>query len=154
MKFELLVARLCKIIGEESAKLDDDKHIAFSMGDVVLHLQDYSEMDTFLAYADIGELPSSGVQLFMEQVLKANWIFQGTDGASLSINKNNGKLAISQYWTNSSMTQDEFINVLNRFLQVVQNWRDILEQYRLSGPALRSPEKNKVRRSDEGSAYL
>lgn len=132
MRLEELIDHLGEVIGDKSVSLDANKHVAFTFEDVILHLYKVPEHGAFLAHADIGELPQDGREAFMEQVLRTNWNFQGTGGANLAINNKNGKLALSQYWFEETMTKEKFIEVLNRFLQVIQDWEGILRDYRPS----------------------
>ena len=126
-----------KLIEELNAKYDtqiEDAGGAFALEfdgqTVVLQLAGGRSGDILLAHADLGEVPPDRREALAASALEANFLYQGTGGATLAVNPRNGHLHIQKYNWLDRLDAEKAISDLTRFAETAHAWRKILESPR------------------------
>jgi hypothetical protein len=93
---------------------------------VVLQMADD---DLLLVRADLGEIPPDRRDSFAYAALEANYLYQGTGGATLAINPRNGHLHIQKYNWLDRLDPDKVLDTLSRFADTSLKWQKLLSDY-------------------------
>ena len=83
------------------------------------------ESDDFMLIADVAPFPQQSAETFAKAVLKANWLFEGTAGATFSICPETGFLTLSQLVRGADLTVDAFQEIVGRLTGLVARWRTL-----------------------------
>ena len=126
MEFKELVKALGEKLGieldgtEGACGLDVD-------GTTVI-LQDAGEM--LLVRGEIGEPPPQDMESLFRAVLDANFLYQGTGGATIARSPENGLLVLQKYDWLERTDADRALATVTRFAETLAAWRRILADYR------------------------
>lgn len=93
--------------------------------DVVL--QDAGEL--LLLRAEVGEIPEDGKAEILASAMKANFLYQGTGGATLAVNPADGMLHIHKYNWMERMDAETVLDALDKLADAANAWRKILADY-------------------------
>ena len=84
--------------------------------------------DLLLTYADLGEVSPDLRDRVFAAAMEANFLYQGTGGATLAVNSNNGHLHLQKYnWLNR-LDVEKAVTGLTRFADTVAVWKGILTE--------------------------
>ena len=92
---------------------------------VVLQLAD---VDLVLVRADLGNLPPDRRNALAMVALEANFLYQGTGGATLAVNPANGHFHIQKYNWLERLDVDKTIDMLTRFADTVATWERLASE--------------------------
>ena len=90
---------------------------------VILNLAD---SDLLLIHADLGEIPPDLREKVAAAALEANFLYQGTGGATLAVNPFDGHLHLQKYNWLERLDPDKVLNTLSRFADTALTWRKII----------------------------
>ena len=105
-------------------------------------LQDAGEL--LLLRAEVGEIPADGKETILLSAMEANFLYQGTGGATLAVNHEDGRLHVHKYNWMERLDADTVLEALEKLSRTVAAWRKILADYR--------PEAEAPGASETGSA--
>ena len=126
MTFEDLLGALSKTLGIEIE--DAGGAAAVDIDGTVVVLQDAGEM--LLMRAEIGEFPPDGKEDLLRSAMEANFLYQGTGGATLAVNPADGHLHIQKYNWLERLDADMAFDMLERFADTIAVWQKVLADYR------------------------
>lgn len=122
-----------KLIEELNARLGvdiEDAGGAFALevdGEtVVLQLAGGPGADILLARVDLGEIPADRRDALAVAALEANYLYQGTGGATLAFNPADGHLHLHRYDWLDRIDADKALEVLSRFVDTAVAWKRIV----------------------------
>ena len=78
----------------------------------------------------VGEPPAEGQERFSALLLQANFLFKGTDGATLSQNPDTKEYALVRVLSLSLLDLDSFSSALEKFVNGIESWRKLLADFR------------------------
>ena len=110
---------------------------AVEIGDVVVILQDAGEL--LLLRAEIGELPDEGRYALAAAAMRANFLYQGTGGATLALDPDSDRLHLQKYNWMEKLEPDAALDMLERFADTVATWTCIVADYRPDAEANHAP---------------
>ncbi len=84
-------------------------------------LQDAGEL--LLLRAEIGEIPGDGRERFLASAMEANFLYQGTGGATLALDPQTGHLVIQKYNWLERLDAETAFTTLERFADIAATWR-------------------------------
>ena len=96
-------------------------------GETVI-LQDAGEL--LLVRAEVGEIPADGREGILASAMEANFLYQGTGGATLAVNPADGRLVVQKYNWLERLDPETVFDTLERFADTAAAWRRILADYR------------------------
>ena len=142
MEFEELLKPLAEACGIERLEPDESHMVHLGADGTALTIVGDPETRQIVLFSEIGDLPAEGRERFYEQALKANWLFQGGDGASLAINPESDILTLNRAMPMDILDGDGFVELVRGFLvtlcrwrQLAQNWRDAMDDDDADGEA-------------------
>ena len=126
MKFTRLVESLAEKLGIEITDEGGAAAVGIDGLTVLLHEADD---DLLLLHADLGEIPAAGRDVLAVAALQANFLYQGTGGATLAINPRDGHLHIQKYNWLDRLDPDKVLDTLSRFADTSLKWQKLLSDY-------------------------
>ena len=126
MKFRSLVESLAEKIGIEIA--DEGGAAAVGIAGLTILLHEADD-DLLLLHADLGEIPAAGRDALAQAALQANFLYQGTGGATLAINPRDGHLHVQKYNWLDRLDPDKALDTLTRFADTSLSWQKLLADY-------------------------
>ena len=128
MTFGELIDVLGKRLGVEI----EDAGGAFALeidGETVI-LQDAGEL--LLVRAEVGEIPADGREGILASAMEANFLYQGTGGATLAVNPADGRLHLQKYNWMERLDADSVLAAIGNMADTAAAWRRVLADYRSS----------------------
>ena len=101
---------------------------AVEIDGTVVVLQDAGEL--LLLRAEIGEMPDEGREALLASAMKANFLYQGTGGATLAVNPADGKLHIQKYNWMERIDAESGLVAIGNLSDTAAAWRRILADCR------------------------
>ena len=126
MTFGELIDVLGKRLGVEI----EDAGGAFALeidGETVI-LQDAGEL--LLVRAEVGEIPADGREGILASAMEANFLYQGTGGATLAVNPADGRLHLQKYNWMERIDAESALAAIGNMADTAAAWRRILADYR------------------------
>ena len=80
-----------------------------------------------MVVAEIGEQNPDADEACSSALLKANYLFAGTGGATLCRNPETGAFAIMRAWPLASLDGDAFASAVNGLLTTAEKWKAVVE---------------------------
>ena len=135
MTFEKLAEELSAKLGVEI----EDAGGAFALDvdgqTVILQLAGGRDGDILLMRADLGEIAPDQRDSLATAALEANWLYQGTGGATLAFNPNDEHLHLHRYDWLDRLDSDKALEALSRFAETAAAWRRIAAEMPVQKPA-------------------
>ena len=122
MKFTRLVESLAEKLGIEITDEGGAAAVGIDGLTVLLHEADD---DLLLFHADLGEIPAGGWDVLAVAALQANFLYQGTGGATLAVDSRDGHLHLQKYNWLDRIDMDKVLSGLTRFADTVKAWKEI-----------------------------
>ena len=129
MEFKELVTAFGEKYGIEELSADDG---AFSLDIDGMQIEVFHNEveDTLFICGVIGEAPAEGMDRFGTLLLEANFLFQGTDGATLSRNPDTKEYALVRALPLALLDVDSFSSALEKFINGLESWIKLLTDFR------------------------
>ena len=103
---------------------------------VVIHDAD----DLVLLAAEIGPPPpEEGLETLFSTVLKANWLYRGTGGATLAINPEDGCIWLEKYNFLERLDGAKGVEMVTRFAETAKTWRELVADFKPNVPSGGNP---------------
>lgn len=125
MTFEDLIGALGKKL--EIDIEDAGGAVAMEIDGVDVVLQDAGEL--LLMRAEVGELPGGGEGEILAAAMRANFLYQGTGGATLAVNPADGRLHVHKYNWMERLDAETVLDALDKLADTASAWRKILADY-------------------------
>ena len=91
--------------------------------------------DLLLMHADIDELTPDNRDRILAAAMEANFLYQGTGGATLAVDPRSSHLYLQKYNWLDRLDAEKAVTSLTRFADTVKSWRELVAGLR-SGEAL------------------
>ena len=125
MTFEDLVEALGKRLEIEIE--DSGGAVAMEIDGTNVVLQDAGEL--LLIRAEVGEIPEGGKAEILASAMKANFLYQGTGGATLAVNPADGMLHVHKYNWMERLDAETVLEALDKLADTANAWRKIIADY-------------------------
>ena len=102
---------------------------------VILQLAGGRDGDILFSHSDLGATPAERMESLLESALQANFLYQGTGGATVAMNPSDGHLHLQRYDWLARLDADRALDALARFADTVAAWRRILADCRQTAPS-------------------
>ena len=126
MEYRELVDAFAAKCGLESPDAKDGAAVFEIDGMSVGFIHDRAE-DAVMVVAEIGEQNPDADETCSSALLKANYLFAGTGGATLCRNPETGAFAIMRSWPLASLDADAFATAVNDLLTTAEKWKAVVE---------------------------
>ncbi len=129
MQYEKLLEALSEKLGIEIENVGGATAVEVDGQVVILQLAGARDDDILFTHADLGEIPIEGKEALAASALSANYLYQGTGGATLALNSADGHLHLQRYDWLDRLDVDRTVEILGRFAETAAAWRGILADY-------------------------
>ena len=129
MTFEELIAAFAARYGIEGLEAGDGAAALDVDGMEVGILYD-GPADAVTLCAEIGEPPATAEDRFGGVMLQANFLFRGTDGATLAQDPDTEAFAIVRALELPGLDPDAFSEAVERFVNQLERWKRLLADFR------------------------
>ena len=91
--------------------------------------------DLLLIHADIGEIPPENRDRLNAVAMEANFLYQGTGGATLAVDPRSGHLYLQKYNWLARLDVEKAVESLTRFADTVKIWKGLVAETTAGAPA-------------------
>ena len=127
MDFKEFIESLGKALGMQLENAGGACGLEVDGVTVMIHDAD----DLVLLTAEIGPPPpEEGLETLFSTVLKANWLYRGTGGATLAINPADGCIWLEKYNFLERLDGEKGVEMLTRFAETARTWRDLVAGFK------------------------
>ena len=131
MMFRELMAEFAGRIGlEEPVEIDEEGFCSFGFGDATVAMQGMDELETLALSADVGAPPPERLEQLYGEMLKANYNFAGTNGATLSLDPRTGSAHLCRCVPYSALGGDRLETFVLDFITALADWRRRVRDFR------------------------
>lgn len=141
MEYPELVKALGGKLGIELDGADGAVGIEVDGVPVILQLAGGRDGDILFSHSDLGEAPAERMESLLESALQANFLYQGTGGATVAMNPADGHLHLQRYDWLARLDADRALEALTRFADTVAAWRRIIADCRQAAPSAQPPSE-------------
>lgn len=111
---------------------DADGIYSIDVDGMTISFSEVVESRSVAIYGEVGEMPVEGRDKFCEVVMKANFMGQGTGGATLSLDESGEVLYMHRVLPLVALDGDSFFTVVESFINMLETWRNLSADYRPS----------------------
>ena len=125
MTFGEMIEGLGKSLGVEMT--DEGGAAAVEVDGNPVVLQRASD-DLLLVHADLGEVAPDSRERVLAAAMEANFLYQGTGGATLAVDSRNGHLHLQKYSWLDRLDAEKALKFLSGFADTVNAWKGLLAE--------------------------
>ena len=129
MEYNELMQRFAGKFSIDSLAIEDGASALEIDGMTVGFIHDEAA-DAIMVVAEIGYPPPDADGPFGSAMLKANYLFGGTDGATLCQNPDTGAYAVMRTWPLAAHDDDTFAAAVEGLMNTAERWREVLDGIR------------------------
>lgn len=133
-RFRALMSELGAGLGAPDMTPDEDGYIALTFDDVELHLQYEDDEAQVVAFTRLGEAEVTRSGQIYGMLLGANLFWQGTNGATFSIEPDSGLVFLADRHAVDSLSLERLNDWLENLLDTTVYWRKRLVAANAGGP--------------------
>lgn len=105
----------------------DEHQVNFELDAIAFTIEEINSDNSVLLFADFEPLPETFTDDFiLREMLEANHMFAGTNGASLSIDPDTLRASIQQTLWIDYLDFDSFMIHMKTFVDMAQHWKQII----------------------------
>ena len=138
--FQGLVSDFGAKVGMPDMAADDEGYIAISFDDRVFHLQYETDADRIVVFTKLGEVEVDRLVEIYSMLLAANMFWQGTNGATFSVEPDLGTVFLADRRAASTLNLDGLSDWLEGFINITEYWAKKLELANSGGPIGDGPQ--------------
>jgi hypothetical protein len=142
MELKVLLKQLGDDTGLGELTLDEAETCTILVDEMKVSMIHIIEGNRLLLFAEVGELAEEMCPALALAALKANYLFRGTGGATLSVNPETSMLCLNQSFLLEPIEYEVFIEIINGFVDTLAQWKSLLADYRPAPTA--SDEKEAI----------
>ena len=125
MTFGELIAGLGKNLGVELT--DEGGAAAVEVDGIPVVLQRASD-DLLLVHADLGEIAPENRERVLAAAMEANFLYQGTGGATLAVDARDGHLHLQKYNWFNRLDAEKAAADIARFADIARMWKGLVAE--------------------------
>ena len=122
-----LLSEFGKFIGLPDLSFDKSRTCTLSFDETVIFLREEND-GSLIVYAPLLEVPEDNKATIQTLLLNANFMFQGTRGATMSMAEHSSFATIAVHMKPFSLSLKALTEVVEEFLKLVDFWQDKLSK--------------------------
>lgn len=135
-----IIQEMGAAIGIPEMALDAEGFCSLSFDDRIdLGLQYNPNNDSLILFSDIGDIPVDRMTDVYRHMLRANRFWQGTGGATLSVDEDNAA-AIAQQEPCEGLTAVKLQGLIERFVDAAEEWAEFIGEWASEAGSTPSPD--------------
>ena len=118
--------------GKVGIAYEPDKYgtCSFEADGLRVAVTDVREIDSIGLVGDLGEPPPERLENLYKMMLEANHLLGGTGGATLSLNPDNGRFSLCQFFQCRTTDADALYSEIERFVCTLETWTKVIGDFR------------------------
>ena len=132
MTFGEMIEGIGKNLGVELVDEGGAAAVEVDGNPIILQMADD---DLLLMHADLGEMAPENRERIRAAAMEANFLYQGTGGATLAVDPRSSHLYLQKYNWLDRLDAEKAVTSLTRFADTVQAWKGIVAETRADAPA-------------------
>ena len=138
MQLNDLVAYLNSTMGTQLEVVDGV--VSMGVDDMEISLMEIMENSSVVLHAKIADRPAeANLEKLSEAMLAANYMFEGTGGATISYSSDEKAYYLSRYENIAILSGESFTQILERFVNTLEMWRKLVIDFRAAPVEESSP---------------
>ena len=142
---ELIDSLAAQLHITDGIEIDRENRCSLEFDGMCVVIQGVDEVQAVVFCSPLGEPPPDQLFEFYRALLVANFNFQGTLGATLSVNPENGKVFLCRSLSSAALDEATFITALENFINTVEVWCDFVANFRAPVVPVRSQNQTQRR---------
>ncbi len=131
-ELEKILGEFGNRIGIPNLSFDEHGYCCLMFDDIVVNIEADSDSETLFLYSNVGDLPSESSPSLYQTLLEKNFLFRGTGGGTLGIDKNTQIIAYAYQIPFKLVTIESFERTLESFVNIsedlTQTINDVLKE--------------------------
>lgn len=141
MCFKDLIAGLAEKVGlAGEVETDDESRCLLEFDGMGVVIQGVDAAETVILLSPVGMPPPEDPAQLYKALLEANYLFQGTSGATLSVNPDGGGVMLCRQLDARALDVDGLMAALDAFLNTLAAWRSYVTEYRARPAEAETPD--------------
>lgn len=126
--FKQLLAALAENTGLDHLELDENGGCVLEFDErVTLYLVDLPTEGALRLVSDLGiPDPEETTRAYYAALLEANWLGQGTNGATLSLEPDTGEVCLWRQVSKADLTPVKFLELVSQFVDAADGWMALI----------------------------
>lgn len=138
MEYTELLKGFAARVGLAGLSSDDEGGCCVDIDGMSVTILELPQTQSVVLYGPVGDLPVEGRAEFLGVLLQANYLGQGTSGATLSQEGESGPICLHQVLPLALTDVDSFFDAFEKFVNTLETWRKLAADYR-PGAAEKAP---------------
>jgi len=138
MELENLMSAFAEKLGIEGVEVKDGT-CSLTIDDIPMEFTESPGGEAVIGAAVVGEPPPERLEGLYKTLLGANHLFGGTAGATISLDPDNGRIALCRALPLATLDGDKFYAEVERFVNTAETWAKVVSDYR--GAAAEAPDE-------------
>lgn len=109
---------------------DDDNVYTFEVDEMIISFHILPELDSIVLTGDIGEPPPENLENLYKVMLEAQYLFNGTAGATISLNAENNCFSLCKALSCKILDGDSLYEEAEHFINTLEVWARLVKDYR------------------------
>jgi hypothetical protein len=133
-QFQGVISEFGGRLGAPEMAADDEGYVGLTFDGVETHLQYDAERDEVVAFTRLVEVDAERAAEVYGMLLGANMFWQGTGGATLSVEPDSGMAFMADRRSLASLSVEELNDWIEPFLDMAAMWRKRITDANAGGP--------------------
>ena len=130
MEFEELMKGFGEKVGIKDLAPTEDGVYRFEIDDMSVSFLEVPETRQLVTWAVVGEPPLEGRERLYQVLMESMFMGKATGGSTFSIDSDSGCIHLFRLDPLTLLDLDTFMPMLERFVNVLEEWRTIVADYR------------------------
>ena len=135
--------------GLEDVTADGDGTYALSIDEMVVSFAEDSEAGRLVTFAEVGDTPAEGCERFYRLLLETMYRGEATGGATFSVPPDSDLICLQRFDSLENMDLAGFKAMLESFVNVLEDWKKSLADFREISPSLNAAKSEKAAEARE-----
>ncbi|MBG0775366.1 MAG: type III secretion system chaperone [Desulfovibrionaceae bacterium] len=122
-------------LGFDGLEFDEYGYCCLFFDDIVVNIEVNEKSEQLFLYANIGDIPADADKAFYETLLEANFLFRGTSGGAIGMDKSAGIISLAWQGPYKDMTCVRFEKIIENFVNLTEHWRSVVAEARPEVPS-------------------
>ena len=104
-------------------EIRDDKKVHVDFDAVALLIERLDDAEQILLAAPVADVPDAGREALYRELLQGQYVFAGTRGATLALDKDERFVCLQMAPSLRTLTQENFPALVENFVNMAEHWR-------------------------------
>lgn len=140
MEFSELMRGFAGQVGLSDLPMAKDGSCRFDIDGMSVSFVEVPETRQLLTWAEVGEPPPEGRERLYAVLMEAMFMGQATGGSTFALNPESRSIQLFRLDPLTLLDQDAFLAMLEKFVNVLEQWRKMLGEFSAVAPEMAKTE--------------